>query len=386
MTVPQHSRQARVSGPPQRPRLAYADNLKVALVAGVVVAHVCLAWNGLEGAWVLSEPTVREPLLSVLLLATVVGVSFGMPLFFMVAGLFTPESLRRKGTRRFLRDRTVRLLLPSVVFVLVLTPPIEFVDSSNAGFRGSFWEFIPHAWWPFPPAPGPTWFLGVLLLFSFGYAVVRRWRPARGEVGGRLSGRHLVSAVLLVTTVSYVLRIWAPFGEERWHLAVAQAPGWVAGCTLGVVAGERGWFDRLDPVLVRRVRRVSWVAMAVCAGLVAFLTTTGNDEDTFGGGGTWQSLAFAAVEATVLVTVSVWVVEAFRRRVRADGALARGLGRAAYAAFFVHQGVLVVLILASRHLAWPTEARFLLVAVTGVALSFGVGAALMRAPGVARVL
>jgi hypothetical protein len=45
-----------------------------------------------------------------------------------------------------------------------------------------------------------------------------------------------------------------------------------------------------------------------------------------------------------------------------------------------------VLILASRHLAWPTEVRFVLVAVTGVALSFGVGAALLRVPGVARVL
>jgi hypothetical protein len=386
MTVPQHSRRTQVGALQRRPRLAYADNLKVALVAGVVLAHVCLAWNGLEGTWVLSEPTVREPLLSVLLLATVVGVSFGMPLFFMVAGMFTPESLQRKGTRLFLRDRTVRLLLPSVAFVLVLTPPIEFVDSSNAGFRGSFWQFIPHAWQPLPPAPGPTWFLGVLLLFSCGYAVVRHFRRARGELGGRLSARHLVATAVVVAAASYLLRIWAPFGEERWHLALAQAPGWVAGFTLGVVAGERGWFDHLDPVLVRRVRHLAWLAMAVCAGLVAFLTTSGGGEDAFGGGGTWQSLVFAAVEATVLVTVSVWVVEAFRRRANAQGPLARRLARAAYAAFFVHQGVLVVLILASRHLAWPTEVRFVLVAATGVALSFGVGAALLRVPGVARIL
>jgi hypothetical protein len=369
-----------------RARLAYADNLKVALVAGVVLAHVCLAWNGLEGAWVLSEPTVREPLLSVLLLATVVGVSFGMPLFFMVSGMFTPVSLQHKGARAFLRDRTLRLLLPSLVFVLLLTPPIEFVDSSNTGFRGSFWEFIPHAWYPLPPAPGPTWFLGVLLLFSVGYAGVRRYRPSRRGVDGRLTGWHLTGTVAAVAASSYLLRIWAPFGEERWHLALAQAPGWVAGFTLGTLAGERGWFDHLDARLTRGVRRVAVGSMATCAGLVALLTTAGGDEDAFAGHGTWQSLAFAVVEATVMVTVSLWAVDAFQRRARAQGRLAHGLSRAAYAAFFVHQGVLVLLILASRALAWPTEARFALVAVLGVALSFGTGAALLRVPGVARVL
>jgi glucan biosynthesis protein C len=372
-------------------RLAYADNLKVALVAGVVLAHVFLAWNGLEGAWVLSEPTVREPLLSLLLLATIVGVAFGMPLFFMVAGLFTPKSLQRKGTRQFLRDRAVRLLLPSIAFVLLLTPPIEFVDSSNAGFRGSFWEFIPHAWWPLPPPPGPTWFLGVLLLFSTVYAVVRRKWPrhlGRGHrlTGHRLTGLGLAGTVVLVTVSSYVVRIWAPFGEERWHLAVAQAPGWVAGFTLGLLAGENAWFDHLDARLGARVRHIAWLSMAGCAALVAVLSTPGADVDVFGGGGTWQSLAFAVIEATVLVTASLWVVDAFRRRADWQGPLARSLGRAAYATFFVHQGVLVLLILASRHLAWPTEARFALVAVLGVVLSFGVGAALLRVPGVAKVL
>jgi glucan biosynthesis protein C len=73
-----------------RTRLAYADNLKVVLVAGVIVAHVTMAFAGLTGAWVLNEPPVREPLLSLLDLSALVGALFGMPLFFLVAGMFTP--------------------------------------------------------------------------------------------------------------------------------------------------------------------------------------------------------------------------------------------------------------------------------------------------------
>jgi fucose 4-O-acetylase-like acetyltransferase len=368
------------------PRLAYADNLKVALVAGVVVAHVMLAWNGLTGAWVLSEMPVREPLLSVLLLASVVGVSFGMPLFFMVAGLFTPASLQRKGTRRFLLDRTVRLLVPSVAFTLLLTPPIEYVDSSNADFRGSFWEFIPHSWLPLPPPPGPTWFLGVLLLFSVAYAGWRRIRPLRGQPRGRLTGRALALTVVAVALASYVVRIWAPFGEERWHMAVAQAPSWVTGFVIGVLAAERGWFNRIDPTLLRRLRWSAWLAVVSLAVIVAVLVTAGGGEATFGGRGTWQSLVFAVLDATLMVTMSIWVLDVFRRRVTRQGPLARSLGRAAYAAFFVHQGVLIVLILGSRQLAWAPEVKFFGVAVVGVALSFALGDLLRRAPLMGRVL
>lgn len=82
-------------------RYAYADALKVLLVAGVIVGHVTMAYAE-NDAWVLDEPPVREPFETVLNLAALVGVLVAMALFFMVAGAFTPRSLDRKGVRRSL--------------------------------------------------------------------------------------------------------------------------------------------------------------------------------------------------------------------------------------------------------------------------------------------
>ena len=157
-------------------RRAYIDNLKVALVVGVIVGHVTLAWSGV-GGWVFQEPPVREPLLSILTLAAVVGVTFAMPLFFLIAGSFTPGSLDRKGLRKFCVDRVVRLGLPMLFFILFLSPIVEYVDPDNAGWDRGFLPFVPEIWWP--PAPGPTWFLGVLLVFSIGYALLRALWPRR---------------------------------------------------------------------------------------------------------------------------------------------------------------------------------------------------------------
>jgi surface polysaccharide O-acyltransferase-like enzyme len=366
-------------------RLAHLDNLKVALVAGVISAHVTMAWADMPDAWVLNEPPVREPLLSVLRLAAIIGVLFGMPLFFMVAGMFTPASLRRKGFRRFVIDRTVRLLVPILFFVLLLTPPIEFVDTANAGWSRGFWAFVPHAWWPFPPSPGPTWFLGVLLIFSLSYAVIRTIRPGHAADGSPLRTRHLVAAVGSVAVASYLLRLVVPMGEEFWHVTIAQAPAWTVGFVLGLMAGERGGLQPMTPAVTRALRWVGGTAVAATAGLVA-IVASGVGVDVLFGNGTWQSLVFAVLEGVVMVTISLWLLDLFRRRVDHQGRLARRLSRAAYAAFLVHQLVLVAVVLASRHLPGPPELTFITVWVIGVALSFGVGALLVRVPGVARVV
>lgn len=92
------------------------------LVVGVIVGHVTMAWTSNE-AWVLEEPPVREPLLTLLKLTALVGVLFAMTAFFLIAGAFTPRSLAGKGLRRFLLDRTVRLGVPLVFFLLALAPP-----------------------------------------------------------------------------------------------------------------------------------------------------------------------------------------------------------------------------------------------------------------------
>jgi glucan biosynthesis protein C len=77
-------------------------------------------------------------------------------------------------------------------------------------------------------------------------------------------------------------------------------------------------------------------------------------------------------------------VDLFRRRFDHQGRLAREGSRAAFAAFVVHQIVLVGLVLASHAVVWPPEAEWFTVAMLGVLVSFGVGAVVTRIPVVSR--
>lgn len=372
-------------------RLAWADDLKVWLVAGVIVAHAVMAWTGLHG-WVLEEPPVAEPLLSLLLLASLVGVLFGMAAFFLVAGAFTPPSFARKGPREFMLARLVRLGVPLVVYLLVLAPVVEFVDvEDNSTWDRGFLAFVPYSW--AHHAPGPLWFVEVLLLFSAAYAVVRSFLPARPRDPEPLRARVLVTTAVVVGLASFLIRLVLPLGSELDHfppandLYLAQAPAWTAGFVLGVLGTERGWLDRISPVLSRALFRVAWGSVAAVVLAVGVVSgVLGVDVEAFFGHGTWESLVLALLEGAVVASLPLWLADVFRRRVRSQGWLMRELGRAAFAAFIVHQVVLVGTVLATRWVDWPSEVEFVLAAALSVAGSFGIGAVLVRLPGLSRIV
>lgn len=381
------ARQADPARRADRSRDAWADNLKVVLVVGVIVAHVTIAWTGV-GSWVFTEGPVREPLFSALVFASS-GSLFGLAVFFLLAGMYTPGSLARKGTRRFLVDRILRLGLPLLGFVLLVAPVVEWADPDRAGWDRDFVAYtLEVVWWswPQPPAWGPTWFLAVLLLFSVVYAAVRAVVPAREASSGPVRPRHLVAVACVIAVVSWLVRIEIPVGEEVGRLALGQAPAWVTGFTLGVVGAERGWLDPVPPAVAAWARRVGIGALVTSAVVIGAAAALGADLDAFAGFGTWQSLVLAAIEGALVVSMPLWLVDLFRRRFHDQGALARRASRAAFAAFVVHQVVLVGLVLASHAVVWPPEVEWLGVSVVGVAGSFAVGWVLTRVPVVGRYL
>jgi hypothetical protein len=95
--------------PIRRARLDYLDALKVALTALVIAHYVGQAYGPTGGLWPVSNPE-QAPILGSFFAVT---ASFFMGLFFLVSALFVPASFDCKGSATFLKDRLVRLGVPS---------------------------------------------------------------------------------------------------------------------------------------------------------------------------------------------------------------------------------------------------------------------------------
>ena len=81
-------------------RLAYLDNLKAFLIAGIIAAHAFMGYSEF-GSWTyqdIQEVTLSEVTETIFVVAAVsLGGLFLMGLFFLLSGLMAQDSLARRG-------------------------------------------------------------------------------------------------------------------------------------------------------------------------------------------------------------------------------------------------------------------------------------------------
>jgi glucan biosynthesis protein C len=358
-------------------RLAYLDAMKVVLVGGVIAMHSAITY-GLDGSWYLESYDEMSGAAVGLVTALLgVGWLFGLGLFFLVAGRLSVPSLQRKGPEGFAKGRLIRLGIPLAAFTLLVSPLLEYVSyRENDHGSGALWPFVREQVWHF--APGPTWFLEALLVFSLGYAL---WRGLRSHapppVWRRLRGREVAGAALAIAATAFAVRLAFPVGSEQFHLQLAMFPQYVILFSLGAAAGRRGWLETVSPRLQRRLGLAGAIAaLALPALLVAGgFFDGGAAEDRFGGGWHWQAAAAALLEGVIATCLSIWAVGHFRKHeARYFRPLVQRMAPAAYGAFIVHPPVLVGLAFAAQPLPVPAELKFVVVLPGGVAGSFGLTA------------
>jgi len=151
---------------------------------------------------------------------------FRLALLFLISGVGVCFALRHRNRVLFMRDRALRLLVPLVFGVLVIVPPMIFLEKRFVGeFTGSFAEFYP-TFFTQGVYPGGNlswhhfWFIVYLYLNCLlGWPIFTYFKRAAGQKqlahwSQRLSqGASLYIAIVPLAIVEITLR--APFPGFR---------------------------------------------------------------------------------------------------------------------------------------------------------------------------
>jgi hypothetical protein len=375
------------------------NNLRIAIIIMVVAVHAVMAYLGSSPAssFKFDDPPYRWRSIPIVDPDRWYGFDifcgfqdvYLITLLFFLSGIFVWPSLKRSGSRIFLRDRILRIGIPFALAVGLLMPlayyPVYRVTAADPGLWAYWQHWLALPFWP----SGPPWFLWVLLVFNFAAALLfRLGRPADMVAAaiGRLGTRPATFVVVLLSAsaVAYVPPALM-FGPWDWiHVGPFSVQYcrplhyfvyFLAGAGVGAFGVDRGLLAA-DGWLAKR-----W-AVAGAAALISFVLWLGMIGVAMAGNGpslaveVGQALSFVlCCGAGVLAMLALFVRFAHRRLPVLDP-----LNDKTYGIYLIHYVFSIWLQYALLGLAIVAGLKAAIVFVGTITMSFLCVAALKHLP------
>lgn len=176
--------------------------------------------------------------------------AYFMGLFPPVSAFFVPGSYDRKGARRFLKDRLIRLDIPLAIYSWIIDPLIGYMRHIwLEGLRPPTWsDLFGHFRYGAVIGSGPSWFIETLLISSLLYVL---WHLASHQGGAakavqdtRFPGNAAIAVfAVLLAMANFLVRLWKPIDYEFRPLTL-QFPffaQYIALFIVGLIAFRRNW-------------------------------------------------------------------------------------------------------------------------------------------------
>jgi glucans biosynthesis protein C len=386
-------------------RYYYIDNLRVTAIMLVILMHLAVTYSNF-GLWYFNE--VRP-------LGFFSHIFFGvfqsflqgffMGMLFLVAGYFTPGAYDRKGFGRFIADRCRRLGLPSLLYLLAVTPFICWVEvpgvwtGSASSFPAYYRQYIMSAGMNLLGF-GPMWFAIALLIFSIIYAMLRKiWQRdvsirAQWEGG---SFNTLLVLFLLIAVTAFFLRLVFPIGTIFWGMQLCFFAQYVVLFIAGIFAYRTNFLEGITSATGKKwllagliIGSVGWLTMKWISGLYDFSTHTINPNTgsgSFGGGISWKSFSFALWESFVAVSMTIGLLALFRDKFNYCNSFTQKLSDSAFAVYMFHPPIIIAVTLAMQTLAILPVFKWATASLISVPLCFLLAYYfLLRAPLLNKIL
>jgi len=341
-------------------RNAGIDHLRILLTLLVVLHHCAITYGG-AGSWYWREEENASQLLLVAFNA--LNQSFFMGFFFLLAGYFSSQSLATKTPGVFLQERLLRLGLPLLASLVILSPLT--VALTQADSPADIWPVMRWRINHWQMEPGPLWFNEALLLFSLCFLVVRQRLPQAKQLP---SVRHLSVVAALLALVAFALRLWLPVGQSIAWLQLGYFPCYVFLFFAGCVSHRHRVLETLRG---RQVLPWASIALTGIVGMPALLSGQFGS-GAFEGGLNANALIYAFWDPFTGFGIGLSLLWIAHQWWSGSTTMSRFLARRSYGIFILHAPILVGCSLLAQPLTLPPLAKCL---VVGLA-AFTVAAAL----------
>ena len=354
----------------EKVRLYYLDWLRVFAFSAVFFYHCGRFFN--ESDWHVknsSTSTIADTIMSFFEL-------WGMPLLFLISGASIYLALRPAGSIRFLRDRVLRLLVPLIFGILILSPPQKYLERLNhVQFQGSFLEYLPvyfrdwNVWnGEFDWFGVHLWYLAYLFLFTL--VLLPLFAALKTNAGQRFTG-----FLARITTRRGVIFLWVLPGIALILLTdpygiTGAAPSEALSRLFFAIFVVYGFLIFSDPRITQAIIQQRRIALIMAFVLILALPTVNGllENDP-----TFMIFTLGITLAGVLLWTCLLSVLGYGMHyLTANHPLLAYANEAVLPVYILHQPVILIIGFFVILLPLPILAKYLVIAPLAFALTLGI--------------
>jgi glucan biosynthesis protein C len=316
--------------------------------------------------------------------------AYSMGFFFLLSGYFSVKSISKEKTQAFLFQRLLRLGIPILLFVYLISPLLRL------SFRRIVYRipinlknlFSVYKQIRFGFELGPMWFIMLLLIFSI-ILVIFKNSIDRSSIQIAAPGRFsIILAAVTIGLLTFMVRITFPIGTvfQPLNLQLPHLVQYIIMFFAGVFINLADWQDKLQSVSLKFWLPLTIVLMIILPILFLIVGGASGDVSSALGGYTWQSLVFSIWEQIFCVSMVAGLLSLFYKFLNTNTGLTRELAASSYATYIFHPLVLVIFTALLQELLYPPLLKITLLAIPTLVLCFFVASLLRRLPGLKSIL
>lgn len=344
-------------------RIAYLDNLKALAIILVVMIHAAVTYSDMGRWFYVEHHSLSRSSDYFFAFFGSFSQAYFMSLLFLISGYFIPGSLAKKGTKKFLLDRTFRLGMPALLFAIFIFPICIKIVSPDFDLHRYLHGIIS---FQFIGWSGPLWFTLALLIFTIGYvACKRRCDVLAAKYAFKITIKNILALVLLIGMVAFAIRLIFPIGTSVLNFQLCYFSAYIFMFLMGIFAQQKNiiekihyrtakiWFFASFVVGVPWWILMVYVGTAIQGGL--------RDMTLHKGGWNWMALSYALWESFFCVAIILGLLGIFKERFNTQNSLQKFLSTNSFGVYVFHAPILIALSVLLKNLDLAPILKFMLV-------------------------
>ena len=259
-------------------RLAWVDNLRTFIIFLVVSMHACVTYSYV-GGWYINYPPGPSAFEQIIFIIWQAHLqSFFMGLLFFIAGVFAHRTMKKRGIGGLMKERWIRLGLPSMLYMICIQPLIVYATLQEPkgpeppSFMSYWYEYLRSG--SVLGGSGPMWFAVALWIFCRVYAIKQMFDGEIRLMTPRSQPPKPSDMWLFgfgLVCCSFLVRLAYPLGSNIFNMQLGFFTQYVAAFSLGIISDRKGWFEAM--VISNHARSAGWMGLIIgppfLVGLVA---------------------------------------------------------------------------------------------------------------------